>query len=207
MFKFEIPESENSRQKVDFPVDLAVSNVTLRSIEKNEKILGVRFNFQRIDGDTISWLTDTILPPNESWFKDDKIVNDKTITPQQQYISSVNSFMGYIRHILIAADVDVKEFANISGETIEELVDNIVSTINPLIDTSATFYLKTVKDKNGYTKLPGFKGTGVAQSTKAGYPIKHVYTPYETSLINLSKKEGVTDLTNSDTTVEDGLDF
>ena len=67
--------------------------------------------------------------------------------------------------------------------------------------------LKTVKDKNGYTKLPGFKGTGVAQSTKAGYPIKHVYTPYETSLINLSKKEGVTDLTNSDTTVEDGLDF
>jgi len=205
MYNFGADSSNSSRTKVDFPVDLAVDNVTLRSISLNERILGIDFNFQRVEGDTISWLTGSILPPKEEWYSSSKIINGKTITPQEQYKAGVSSFMGYVRHILTAAGVPVATFKEISGESLEEVINNLITTVNPLIDTKATFYLKTVKDKNGYTRIPQFRGTGVAQSTDLGYPSKFAYSTYEEDIMKALDIEGVVDTTTS--TQNSGLDF
>lgn len=205
MYNFGADSSNSSRTKVDFPVDLAVDNVTLRSVSLNERILGIDFNFQRVEGDTISWLTGSILPPKEEWYSSSKVINGKTITPQEQYKAGVSSFMGYVRHILTAAGVPVATFKEISGESLEEVINNLITTVNPLIDTKATFYLKTVKDKNGYTRIPQFRGTGVAQSTDLGYPSKFAYSTYEEDIMKALDIEGVVDTTTS--TQNSGLDF
>jgi len=205
MFSF---KTENTnRTKVDFPVGLAVDNVTLRNIEKNERILGINFNFQRIEKDTIAWLTGTILPPKKEWFTENKVIGDKTITPEDQFMGAVKSFMGYVKHILNAAGVPITALDEVKGETLEQVIDNAIAIVNPLIDPKATFYLKTIKDKNGYTKLPQFRGTGVAQSSDLGYPSKHVYSTYEQDILDMLDEEGVVDNTTPTSNAGSGLDF
>lgn len=198
-------ESNNSREKVPFPLGVAVDNVSLRAIEKNEKILGVDFSFQRVDKDTISFLTSSVLPPKKEWFTTNKVIGDKTLTPEDQYNAQLNTWVGYIRHILIAAAIHVDVLNNVKGESVEEFIDDLVKTINPLLDSKNLFYLKTVKDKGGYTKLPMFRGTGVAQSMDLGYPSKFVYSAYEQELLDTAEMEGVVDTTI--TTKQSGLDF
>lgn len=205
-FKSDAPQSAN-RTKVEFPVGLAVDNVTLRSIEKNERITGIDFNFQRVDGETIAWLTGSILPPKKEWFTESKTIGDKTITADEQFMGGVRSFMGYVKHILNAAGVPLTALDSVVGETLEELIDNAIVVANPLIDTKATFYLKTVKDKNGYTKIPQYRGTGVAQASDLGYPSKHAYSTYEQDILDSISGEGVEDNTTSTPTKSSGLDF
>ena len=183
--------NDNNRQKVDFPLSLTVDNVTLRNIEKNERILGITFNFQRIKGDTISWLTGSILPPVKDWYNETKIIEGKTITPEEQYVAAIKGFMGYVRHILVAAGVKSEDLNTISGNTIEELINNVIETANPLIDKDAKFYLKTVKNKAGYTSLPQYRRTGVALSMNLGQPTTFQYSNYEQKLIDEFQKEGV----------------
>lgn len=205
-FKTEAPQSAN-RTKVEFPVGLAVDNVTLRSIEKNENITGIDFNFQRIEGETIAWLTSSILPPKREWFTESKTIGDKTITAEDQFMSALRSFMGYVKHILNAAGVPMTALDDVKGETLEELINNAIAVANPLIDTKATFYLKTVKDKNGYTKIPQYKGTGVAQASDLGYPSKHAYSIYEQDILDAISGEGVVDNTTKSSVKDSGLDF
>jgi hypothetical protein len=193
-FKTEAPQSAN-RTKVEFPVDLAVDNVTLRSIERTERITGINFNFQRVEGETIAWLTGSILPPKKEWFTENKTIGDKTITADDQFMGAVRSFMGYVKHILNAAGVSMTALDDVRGENLEQLIDNAIAAANPLIDIKATFYLKTVKDKNGYTKIPQYRGTGVAQATELGYPSKHAYSIYEQDILDSINGEGVVDST------------
>lgn len=160
--------NNGGKNKVEFPVDVAVDNVVLREIESNDKILGIKFIFQRVIGDDIAFLTDTLLPPKQEWYTTSKVIGDKTVTAEEQYRNAINAWMGYIRHILIAAGINISTFENITGNTIQELIENIVKTINPLLDKKTTFYLRTVKDSAGYTKLPKFRGNGVAQATSLG---------------------------------------
>ena len=209
MFSFKSDDTGANRTKVEFPVGLAVDNVTLRNISKNERILGIDFNFQRIEGETISWLTGSILPPKKEWFTESKKIGDKVISPEEQFMAAVRSFMGYVKHILIAARVPAAALNDVSGETLEELIDNAIRTANPLIDTKATFYLKTIKDKNGYTKIPQFRGTGVAQASDLGYPSKHAYSTYEQDILDIVDEEGVVDNTTSTSaaTKNSGLNF
>jgi len=207
MFSFKTESTGANRTKVEFPVDLAVDNVTLRNIERTERITGIDFNFQRVEGETISWLTGSILPPKKEWFTESKIIGDKTITADEQFMGAVRSFMGYVKHILNAAGVSTTALDNVTGTTLEELIDNAIVTANPLIDAKATFYLKTVKDKNGYTRIPQYRGTGVAQASDLGYPSKHAYSTYEQDILDAVGGEGVVDNTTSTPTKSSGLDF
>lgn len=207
MFSFKTESTGGAnRTKVDFPVDLAVSNVTLRSIEKNDRILGINFNFQRVEGETISFLTGSILPPKKEWFTESKQIGDKTVTANDQFMNAVNSFTGYVRHILVAAGCPANIFETLRGETLEVLIDNIISTASQSIDTKATFYLKTVKDANGYTRIPQYRGTGVAQPTDLGYPTKFAYSTYEQDILDSLGVDGVVDNTTS-TSKASGMDF
>lgn len=206
MYSFSADNANSSRTKVSFPVDLAVDNVTLRSISPNERLLGIDFNFQRIEGDTISWLTGSILPPKEEWYTQSKVINGKSISSQEQYKAGISSFMGYVRHILTAAGVPVSTFKEISGETLEEVISNVITTVNPLIDTKELLYLKTVKDKNGYTRIPQFRGTGVAQPMSLGYPSKFAYSTYENDIMTALDIEGVVEKA-APIAPNSGLDF
>lgn len=212
--------NNGGKNKVEFPVDVAVDNVVLREIESNDKILGIKFIFQRVIGDNIAFLTDTLLPPKQEWYTTSKVVGDKTVTAEEQYKNAINAWMGYIRHILIAAGINISVFENITGNTIQELIDNIVKTINPLLDKKTTFYLRTVKDSAGYTKLPKFRGNGVAQATSLGYPDTFKNSDYENTLIQQSLEQGVSDNSttmnapnqnpsseNNSSTIPSGLDF
>lgn len=210
MYSFKNEASSTSREKVNFPVDLAVSDVTLRNVQRNERILGIDFNFQRVEGNTISFLTGSILPPKLEWYSD-KVIEGKTISASDQFESAIKSFMGYVKHILYAAGVAITGLDNVTGNTLEELIDNAIATANTLIDPKATFYLKTIKDKNGYTKIPQYRGTGVAQATDLGYPTKHAYSVYEQDILDSIgdlNVEKVVDVASTPTpTKGSGMDF
>ncbi len=193
MYNFNELTTNSNREKTDFPVGLAVDNVVLREISKNEKILGIQFSFQRAEGSSISFLNDTLIPPNKSWYVNDKVFQDKILTAEEHYNMDVRIWLGYVRHILVAAGIDSEHFANITGNTLEELIDNIIHTINPLLNKSNTFYLKTTKNKSGYTSLPKYRGTGVAQATHLGYPDNFKYSDYEKQMIENSEKSGIQD--------------
>lgn len=199
--------SSASRTKVEFPLGLAVDNVTLRNVERNKNILGIDFNFQRIEGETISWLTGSILPPKKEWFVENKVIGDKTITADEQFMGAVRSFTGYVKHILHAAGMPIDGIDDITGETLEDLINNMINKANTLINPKATFYLKTVKDKNGYTKIPQYRGTGVARSSDLGYPTEHTYSSYEQEILDSVSGEGVVDTTTSESNKPSGLDF
>lgn len=204
MISLNVESKSSSREKVPFPVEVAVDNVSLKSIEKNEKFQGLTFVFQRADSDTISWLNGNILVPKKEWITSEKQVKDKVLSIEEQWLGQVNSWLGYVRHILKAAGIENEVLNQIQGETIDDVIDSIVKTINPLLNPSNLFYLKTVKNKGGYTSLPTYRGTGVAQSMDLGYPTNFVYTDYEQQLID-ENYEGVDDTEVSNQ--NSGLDF
>jgi len=209
MISLKNTSSGGSREKVDFPVELAVDNVSLKSIEKNERVLGLEFTFQRLTDTTVSWLSSSLLPPKREWITSEKKVGDKTLTIEDQWNSQLNSWVGYIRHILIAAGIPSATLDNVEGETIEAFIDNLINKVTPLIDSKNLFYLKVIKNKAGYSSLPQYRGTGVAQSMDLGYPTKFAYSTYEQAILD-EDVDGVVDSTTSATGIPvktSGLDF
>ncbi len=203
---FGFQELGAKRDKVDFPVAVAVDNVILRSIEMNPNIEGVQFNFQRVDGDTIAFMTDTLLPPKVEWFKEDKVVGDKTVTAEEQYQANVRSFLGYVKHILTACGVSDHDLKSVGQHgSLGEYITAMCKIVNPILNANKIpLYLKTVKDKSGYTKLPKFRGKGVVAPMEEGKPLFE-YSDYEQELLDLAGVEGVE--IESTTTKATGLDF
>jgi hypothetical protein len=163
-------DSEGTREKVDFPVKVAVDNVTLRKIDINSKILGLEFNFQRVDGEKIAFFTDSLLPPNKEWITEEKTIGDETLSIDDLYQLELKAYLGYIRHILTAAGINKDILDSVEGETVEDVLKNLVSKVNK--------------------KLPRFRGKGVAQIMEAGTP-NFVYSDYELRLMSEVEKEGV----------------
>lgn len=191
-----------SRTKVEFPLALAVDNVELFRVEPNPNIKGLAFSFKRtqdkvvVDGatvDTISFLTDSVLHPNLEYCKGGKTLQDGSIqTVEQEYDGQVKQFMGYIRNIATTCGVANADLDAIgSCESYEEFADKFCKVVNDA-DTTTKIYLKTVKDKSGYTKLPRYRGNGVVQKMADGYPEKWDYSAYELQMIEAAGATGVT---------------
>jgi hypothetical protein len=191
-----------SRTKVEFPLALAVDNVELFKVEPNPNIKGLAFSFKRtqdkvvVDGatvDTISFITDSVLHPNIEYCKGGKILADgKVQTIEQEYDGQVRQFMGYVRNIATTCGISNAELDAIGNcESYEEFADKFCKVVNDA-DTTTKVYLKTVKDKSGYTKLPRYRGNGVVQKMADGYPEKWEYSPYELQMIEAAGATGVT---------------
>lgn len=182
--------SGEQKNKVNFPLGVAVDNVKLFGCKPNEKIPGVEFSFSRIDGDDISFLTDTILPPKKEWCLGGKqLANGDIQTADQEYDQKVKQFGGYITYIAINAGVPKEKLDNIKAEDFDDFVKLFCETVMATKEDTL-LYLKTVKDKDGYTKLPRFRGKGVVAPMSDGFPVFE-YTPFELNLIENSKQEGV----------------
>lgn len=201
-------EGGSKRDKVDFPVGLAVDKVQLRNIELNPNIDGVLFNFQRVEGDTIAFLSDTLLPPKQEWYTEDKTVGDKIVSAEEQYNAQVRSFIGYVRHILTNCGVDDHDLTKIGNHaTLVDYINAMCKVVNPILETTKTLvYLKTVRDKAGYTKLPRYRGKGMIQNMELGKP-NFEYTEYETQLLSEASKEGVVHDLPASASPSNGLDF
>ena len=129
------PQQEGAkREKVEFPLSTTVDNVQLRNVEINPNIEGITFNFQRVEGETIAFLSDTLLPPKKEWFTEDKKVGDKTITAEEQYDAAVRSFIGYVRHLLVAAGVTDDDLQKAGQhETVSAYIKSLIDVANPVI--------------------------------------------------------------------------
>jgi hypothetical protein len=212
MFDFS-KKSEGGNQKVDFPLGIAVDNVVLRNIEVNRNILGLQFNFQRVLNGTIAFLSDTLLPPKQEWFTEDKQIGDKLLSAEEQYNLQIRVFSGYVRHLLTNCGLDNNDLAKVPpSEDLKEYLIKFCEIINPIIERKRIpVYLKTVVDKQGYIKLPKFRGKGVASPMDAGKPAFE-YSEYELELIQGSRKEGVEEVTQAGdntpkATTGTGMDF
>lgn len=191
--------SSEPKTKTNFPLGKAVDNVVLFKCEPNDKIPGVSFTFLRREGDTISFLTDTILPPKKEWCSGGKQLPDGTIqTAQQEYDQKVKQFSGYITYLATGSGIPKEATANIKAESFDDFVKVFCEAVNTN-KTDDLLYLKTVKDKDGYTKLPRFKGKGVVSLMDDGHPVFE-YTSYEQDLIDKFKQEGVEADLDDDTT-------
>jgi hypothetical protein len=183
--------SGEQRNKTDFPVDVAVDNVKLLRCEPNEKIPGIQFTFSRVDGDNISFLTDTILPPRQEWCLGGKVLSDNTVqTATQEYEMKQKQYAGFVKYLAVNAGVP-KNKLEIEAEDFNDFVNQFCKAVMDN-KTDTLLYLKTVKDKDGYTKLPKFRGKGVLAPMSDGYPVFE-YTDYELKLIDSFKSEGVED--------------
>lgn len=181
--------SGEQRTKTDFPVAVAVDNVKLLRCEPNENIPGVQFTFSRVDGDKISFLTDTVLPPRQDWCLGGKVLTDgKTQTATEEYEMRQKQYAGFIKYLAVNAGVP-KEKLVIEAEDFNDFVNQFCKAVMDN-KTDTLLYLKTVRDKDGYPKLPKFKGKGVLAPMDDGYPVFE-YTPYELKLIEDSEEQGV----------------
>ena len=181
------------RTTVPFPVSTAVDNVVLHSVEPNKHISAVKFMFKRINDsdDTISFLTDSLLPPKLEYCNNNRLKEDGTTeTAQEEYDRLMKQYMGYIRHIATSCGVSQATMNTIPAvQTFDEFVEKYCEVVNTK-KTNDPVYLKVVKDKNGYSKLPKYRGKGVIQPMIDGKP-DFQYTSYELDLIEASGLTGV----------------
>jgi len=193
-----------NRTKVDFPLGLAITNVELFKVEPNPNIKGLAFSFKRVsenvileDGqppvNTISFLTDSILHPNIEYCKGGRTLKDGSIqTAEEEYEGQLKQFMGYVRNIATTCGVSDDAINAIGNcESYDEFADKFCEVVNAAEKTTKV-YLKTTKDKAGYTKLPRYRGTGVVQKMADGFPEKWEYSAYEQQMIEASGATGVT---------------
>ena len=201
-------EGGSSRTKVEFPLLPAVDNVVLRNVELNPNIVGLQFNFQRVEDETIAFFSDTLLPPKKEWYDKDIVRQGVTITAEESFKAAERSWVGYIRHILQSAGIPSTTLDTISGADSKTIISNIVSIANPMLEVNRVpMYLKVTLDNKGYKKLPKFRGTGTASPMVAGYPSKFAYTSYEQTLIDESSSEGFSDGTIDSRPKATGVDF
>jgi hypothetical protein len=197
----------STRTKTDFPVGIT-DNVILRSLEINKYILGVQFNYQRVEGDTISFLSSTLIPSRKEDFKEDKKILDKVITPEQQYNAAIRSYAKYLRHLLNAAGVTDDQLATIeANDDLQEYLTTFCAKVNVFLESKREpVYLRTVVNKKGYTTLPTYMGNGVSSPMSMEEP-NFTNSEYENSLIEQFSKTGVEEEEVPSGTKQSGLDF
>ncbi len=202
MFNINNTGSGEKRNTVPFPVSTAVDNVLLHLAEPNENIPAIKFTFKRIqDGleltpgtapvDTISFLTDSVLLPKKEYCQGGRLKDDGSVeTPEEHYAKEERVFMGYIRKIATACGVTKEQLSEIPAvESFDQFADEFCKVVNKYKGNDPV-YLKTVKDKNGYTKLPKYRGKGVIQPMTDGLPL-FTYSDYELQMIEAAGATGV----------------
>lgn len=202
MFNINNTGGGKKRNTVPFPVSTAVDNVLLHLVEPNENIPAIKFTFKRIeDGvkitpgdapvDTISFLTDSILLPKKEYCPGGKLKDDGTIeTAEEHYAKEERVFIGYIRNIATACGVTKEQLSEIPAvESFDQFANEFCKVVNKYKSTDPV-YLKTVKDKAGYTKLPRYRGKGVIQPMTDGLP-SFIYSDYELKMIEAAGATGV----------------
>lgn len=190
MWDTNVASSGQKRDKETFPLEVAVDNVKLFKCQPNPNLPGVEYTFMRTTDDAVSFLTDSVLPPKEEWCVGGKVLPDGKIqTPEEDYAQQVRIFISNIVYIATNCGVPKEKVNNIKSEDLQEFLTLFCSTVMEN-KTDDLVYLKTVKDKNGYTKLPKYRGKGFIAPMSDGYPVFE-YTDYENKMIADSGKEGV----------------
>lgn len=186
-----------------FPVKEIVDNVELEKAEYIKAISaggneyeGIRFQFKRTSNGQTSNLSDLKSPPRENW-SNERILPDGTkISKEEDFNNKMKEYVSYLRHIAFAFGVTEEDLtAKGNFKTFGEAASNYCDVLNAR-KTNRKVYLKTVKNKDGYTSLPSYIGNGFCVSMDNGIP-EFKYTDRELQLIELASRSGVAEDTTT----------
>jgi hypothetical protein len=181
-----------------FPVKEAVDNVELDKVEyvnavsaNGNNYEGVKFYFKRFVSGQTSYLADLKSPPKQDWSQERLLPDGTKITKEEDYNSKMREYVSYLRHIAFAFGVTEEDLTS-KGKfsTFGEAARNFCDVLNERAKNKKVF-LKTVKNKDGYTCLPTYIGTGFCSSMDDESP-SFKYTDRELDLIENASKSGVT---------------
>lgn len=194
--------SNRDEVKIAFPVGTAVDNVELVSTEYVSGLSkkdstpweGIKFTFKRNIGTEVSTLSEIKMLPNEKWARERKDFRTGavTMTAKQAFNEDVKAYNTYITYIAKTYGVSMDEMDALDGSTFSEIGEKLSSLINASKDNNIKCYLKTCKNKDGYTCLPSYMGTGFIQNMEHGAP-NFSYSAKELSLLEAAKSDGVQD--------------
>lgn len=186
-----------------FPVSEVVDNVELDNVEYVNAISasgisyeGVKFYFKKnLNGQT-SYLTELKSPPRKEWAQERMLPDGTKITKEEDYISKMKEYVSYLRHIAFGFGVTDEELTS-KGQfsTFEEAAKSYCQVLS-LKKNNSRAYLKTVKNKDGYTALPSYIGAGFCASMDGERPA-FKYTDREIELIELASRTGIVEETSS----------
>lgn len=188
-----------------FPVKEAVDNVELDKAEyikatsaNGNDYEGIKFHFKRTASGQTSYLTDLKSPPRENWSAERVLPDGTKITKEEDFNNKMKEYVSYLRHIAFAFGVTEEDLTsrgkfNTFGEAARGYCDILNSRKN-----GKKVFLKTIKNKEGYTSLPSYIGNGFCASMDEEAP-DFRYTDRELQLIELASKSGVEETTTTST--------
>lgn len=185
-----------------FPVKELVDNVELDKVEYIKAVSaggndyeGIKFHFKRSSNGQTSYLSDLKSPPRESWATEKVLADGTKISKEDDFNSKMREYVSYLRHIAFAVGVTEQDLtAKGTFSTFGEAAMNYCDVLNTKGKNKV--YLKTVKNKEGYTCLPSYVGTGFCSSMNDDIP-DFKYTDRESQVIELASRSGVAEQTNS----------
>lgn len=184
-----------------FPVKEVVDNVELDKVEYVNAISGsgnayegVKFSFKRVVSGQTSYLTELKSPPREAWAQDKTLPDGTFISKEDDFKSKMKDYVSYLRHIAFAFGVTEEDLTSRGNfSTFGEAAKSYCDVLNAR-KVNKRVFLKTVKNKDGYTCLPTYIGTGFCASMDEESP-SFRYTDRELELIELASKSGVSEAT------------
>lgn len=186
-----------------FPVKEVVDNVELDKAEyikatsaNGNDYEGIKFNFKRSAGGQTSYLSDLKSPPRENWASERVLPDGTKISKEEDFNNKMKEYVSYLRHIAFAFGVTEEDLTS-KGKfnTFGEAATAYCNTINER-KTGKRVFLKTIKNKEGYTSLPSYIGNGFCASMDEEAP-DFRYTDRELQMIELASKSGVEETTTS----------
>ena len=201
MFGFGAENAKSTNRP--FPVKEVVDNVELDKAEyvnavssNGNNYEGIKFYFKRNVSGLTSYLTDLKSPPKQAWAQEKTFPDGTKITKEEDFNSKMKDYVSYLRHIAFAFGVTEQDLtAKGTFQTFGEAARNYCDVLNSRKDGNRVF-LKTVKNKDGYTCLPSYLGTGFCASMNEESP-SFKYTERELELIELASKSGVSEQSTS----------
>lgn len=182
-----------------FPVQEVVDNVELDKVEyvnatsaNGNPYEAIKFYFKRSHNGQIAYLTELKSPPRKEWGQERMLPDGTKISKEEDYASKMKDYVTYLRHIAFAfgvtnEDLTSKGQFNTFADAAKSYCDVLNSKKN-----GVKVYLKTVKNKDGYTCLPSYIGTGFCCSMNEETP-GFKYTDRELELIENASRSGVQD--------------
>lgn len=189
-----------------FPVKEVVDNVELDKVEyisatssNGNDYEGIKFYFKRSVSGLTSYFADLKSPPKEAWATERTLPDGTKISKEEDFNSKMKEYVSYLRHIAFAFGVTEQDLASRGKfNTFAEAARSYCEVLNSKKEGSKVF-LKTVKNKDGYTCLPTYIGSGFCASMNEESP-SFRYTDRELELIEKASRSGVSEVNNSSTT-------
>jgi len=144
-----------------FNASLNNDNVELINVEFNEgtgksgkPYKGIKFTFRREDQGVVEMLNELKLEPTDTYLKPRVQRDGSTQSVAEQLEINQKSYNTYLFHIATQYNCDLEKLVTIASSSFKEYAIAYADIVNE--SKSGKCYLKTCKNKAGYTCLPDY---------------------------------------------------